>query len=228
MKTITIQPTKNSTTEIIRCTVWFVLLIGPLLLTAHLADDNKTIFHLLLFLTGWSCWTFTEYCMHRFADHGEQYQKGDKPEKLHHYHHHHPTEIAISPLQRTGLLMLCALLITLSIWLDDYFTLIPGFVMGFTSYTFIHWFLHHKLSARIFPELHRFHIHHHCKHPDKCFGVTVTWWDHLFGTIPINHTEITERILAFYYKKEKDPEAKVVYLNNSIDAKDQETEKQSA
>lgn len=224
MKTIIIKPKRNSSEELTRCIAWFVLLISPLPLTAQLINDNQTIFHLILFITGWCCWTFTEYCMHRFADHGEQYQRDDKPEKLHHHHHSHPTEIAISPLHRTVLLILCAALVSLAVWLDDYFTLFPGFVMGFTGYTFIHWFLHHKISARIFPELHRFHIHHHCKHPDKCFGVTLTWWDHLFGTVPMNEKKISNRILEFYYKKEK----KIISLNNIMDEKTQLTEKQSA
>ena len=206
MKTITIKPEKNPSTELAQCTAWFVLLVSPLPLMAYLINGNKTIFHLLLFFAGWSCWTFTEYCMHRFNDHGEQYKNGEKPEKLHHYHHKHPTEIAISSLHRIGLLILCTVLMSLAIWLNGYFTLLPGFVMGFTSYTFMHLFLHHKLSARLFPELNRFHIHHHCKHPDKCFGITITWWDHLFGTLPANEKKISNRILEFYYKKEKKAE----------------------
>lgn len=187
---------------LLNCIAWFAMFIFPLLLMTIWFIEKGPVFHLLLFFSGWLCWTFTEYCIHRFEDHGASCQRGEKPEKIHHYHHRHPTEIAITPLHRAGLLLLCAVLIICAAWWNNYFTLVPGFVTGFTIYTFTHWFLHLKMSARIFPELHRFHIHHHCKHPDKCFGITVTWWDHLFGTIPLNNTIITDRIRTFYYKKE--------------------------
>ena len=226
MKTRIIKPAKDQTPEIVRCTGWFVLLICPLPLIPIMTGDNRFVFHMALLFTGWCCWTFTEYCIHRFKDHGESYMAGEGHESMHHLHHKHPTEIAISPLHRAGLLILCGVLMLLALWFDDYFTLIPGFVMGFTGYTFMHWFLHHKLSARLFPELHRFHIHHHCKHPDKCFGITITWWDHLFGTVPKVNTEITERIRSFYYKREKEVK-RVISLNNIMDEKIQLNEKQS-
>ncbi|MCW3117201.1 MAG: fatty acid hydroxylase, partial [Chitinophagaceae bacterium] len=93
-------------------------------------------------------------------------------------------------------------LVFLSVFLDNYFTLVDGFVTGFTCYSFMHIMLHMKWSGKLFPQLHEFHIHHHCKYPDKCFGITFTWWDHLFGTIPLKDAAITERIRAFYYKNE--------------------------
>jgi len=48
-----------------------------------------------------------------------------------------------------------------------------------------------------------YHIVHHCKEPDTCFGSSTTWWDRVFGTTPHKTKGISERILAFYYKKEK-------------------------
>ncbi len=228
MKKLSIKNEKSVVAEFALCILWFAALVSPLPVLAGMFAENRIIFHGLLLLSGWLAWTFTEYCMHRFEDHGEHTKDGSKPEKLHHHHHKHPTEIAISPLHRIGLIALCAGLIFLAVWLNNWVTVIPGLVIGFTSYTFVHWFLHHKISASIFPELHRFHIHHHCKHPDKCFGITVTWWDHLFGTVPVKNTEITERILTFYYKKEKKPEKKIISLNNIIDEKIRYTGKQSA
>lgn len=215
---------KNSG-EINKCIYWLILLIGPFPAVAMIMRDNRTFYHLFLLLTGWLCWTFTEYCMHRFRDHGESYTDRAVHESLHHLHHRHPTELRITAIHRSILFVLCAMAISLAIWMNNFLTILPGFVLGITSYAFTHWFLHHKISAKIFPELHRFHIHHHCKHPDKCFGVTVTWWDHLFGTVPKEDTEITERVRTFYYKKEK---KKIISLNNIMDEKIQVNEKRSA
>lgn len=224
MKVLSLHIPKNLRNDLIQCIAWFILLVSPLFIFTMATTSHRVIFHLLLLILGWLCWTITEYCVHRFADHGEPTHLGEKKERLHHYHHKHPTELAISPLHRAGLFILCSGLILFAIWFDNYFTMLPGFILGFTSYTFTHWLLHHKISARLFPQLHRFHIHHHCKHPDKCFGVTVTWWDHLFGTVPKNEKKISDRILGFYYKKGK----KTVSLNNMMDEKIQLTKKQSA
>jgi sterol desaturase/sphingolipid hydroxylase (fatty acid hydroxylase superfamily) len=53
----------------------------------------------------------------------------------------------------------------------------------------------------VFPRLVRYHIIHHLKQPDRCFGISIIWWDKLFGTAPSNDIKISGRILDFYYAK---------------------------
>lgn len=182
--------------------VLFLLTCLPLLIIAYSLRQAEPLVHYsLLLFSGWLSWTFIEYFNHRFRMHGN----GDTSKVIgyqrHILHHHHPTEIKITPAQRFFLFIGNLLLIILCIVFKNWILLFTGFYTGFVIYTLMHWFLHRKFSAKLFPEVHRFHIHHHCKHPDKCFGVTVTWWDHLFDTIPHQQKEITERIETFYYKK---------------------------
>jgi sterol desaturase/sphingolipid hydroxylase (fatty acid hydroxylase superfamily) len=190
------------TTETGKTFVLFLLVFLPLLIIGYCFEESTPSVHYsLLLFAGWLSWTFIEYFNHRFRMHGQ----GDTSKvigyKLHIMHHHHPTEIKITSAQRFFLFLGNLLLITLCIVFKNWILIFTGFYSGFVIYTLMHWFLHRKLSARLFPEVHQFHIHHHCKHPDKCFGVTVTWWDHLFDTIPHQQKEITDRIKTFYYKK---------------------------
>lgn len=188
-------------TETLLSALLYMLVLLPLLIIDFsLLKSTPWLGCFLMLFTGWLTWTFVEYFNHRFRMHGT----GD-PSKVigyqrHILHHHHPTEIKITGTQRLLLFIGNVLLILLCIIYKNWIFLFTGFYSGFAIYSLMHWFLHRKLSAKIFPEVHEFHIHHHCKHPDKCFGVTVTWWDHMFDTIPHQQREITERIKKFYYK----------------------------
>lgn len=180
----------------------FLTLVIPLVIIAFsIEGSDRTIACLLMLFAGWLTWTFIEYFNHRFRMHGS----GDTSKIIgydrHILHHHHPTELKITGAQRVILFAGNIGLIILCILYRNWIFLFTGLYTGFVIYTLMHWFLHRKLSAKLFPEVHRFHIHHHCKHPDKCFGITITWWDHLFDTIPRQQKEITERIKAFYYKE---------------------------
>lgn len=182
--------------------IWFISLMLPLLYFISRAGYHLFWFHAGLFSIGWISWTYTEYFFHRFIMH-ETGKKTKIGILLNHSHHHHdPHDIRVSGTHRLLMVIGSMILVSLAILLNNYFTLFCGYFFGFTFYSMLHLFLHYQWSAKVFPQLHRFHIHHHCKHPDKCFGVTVTWWDHLFGTVPMFNTEISGKVLAFYYKKE--------------------------
>lgn len=188
-------------TETVITTVLFCMLTTPMLIIVY--NIQKTIpglSYFLMLLTGWLCWTFVEYFNHRFRMHGSGNPSKVVGYQSHILHHHHPTEIKITGLQRFLLFSGNVLLVTLCMIFKNWIILFTGFYSGFAIYTLMHWFLHRKVSAKVFPEVHEFHIHHHCKHPDKCFGVTVTWWDHMYDTIPHKQREITDRIKKFYYK----------------------------
>jgi sterol desaturase/sphingolipid hydroxylase (fatty acid hydroxylase superfamily) len=183
-------------------TVWAICLLLPLSIIAENVA-NRIIFHALLLCMGWFCWAYTEYFVHRFVMHNRD-QKNGIGKMLNHTHHHtDPEDIRISNIHRALLIVISATFVILSARADNYLTVFCGYIVGFTIYSFMHVVLHHKWSQRIFPALHRFHIMHHCKYTDKCFGVVFTGWDYLFGTVPVNDIEVTARIKQFYYKKEK-------------------------
>ena len=185
---------------------------------------SSFIFHLWLLTTGCIYWTGCEYYFHRFIMHDSNQRKGVARLLNHSHHHSDPPDIRVTTPHRLFMITGSGILVALSIWFNNYFTLFCGYFVGFTIFCLMHVVLHHSWSKKIFPHLHQFHIHHHCGHPDKCFGVTLTWWDHLFGTMPDRERKISDRILRFYYKKEK----KFFFLHNRLDEKTQLTDKQTA
>ena len=183
------------------CVAYFILpAIIIMALATWLRERTPAIFHLLLFGWGWVSWTFVEYMSHRFWMHSSKHEAADKNDFAnHHYHHTHPTEIRVTPVHR---LILCAgflVLVLTAIRLNGYFTLVTGFFAGFTLYFFMHVLLHKSWAAKIVGTLQEYHIYHHCKYTNRCFGVTVTWWDRVFGTTPPRHAKISDRIRSFYF-----------------------------
>lgn len=185
--------------------ILFLILLLPLLIISNgIQLTNRLFAQFLMLFSGWLTWTFIEYFNHRFRMHGKGNKKKVVGYQRHIHHHHHPTDLKITGQQRGFLLMGNLMLFILCIFYKNWIFMATGLYTGFVIYTLMHWFLHTKFSTTIFPEVSKFHIHHHCKHPDKCFGITVTWWDHFFDTIPHQQTEITERIKTFYFKKEQE------------------------
>lgn len=184
------------------CIVVFTLVFATLLsVTVTLENYSHTLFQCLLLFAGWFAWTFFEYMTHRYLMH---YKNTEKPllDFNHKHHHTHPTDIRVTALHRSMLLTGCILLIALSVWLNNYFTLAAGFLCGFPGYTLIHYLLHQKKMQPIFGKMIQYHIIHHCKKPDKCFGISVTWWDDILGTTPEKGYLVSQRIVDFYFKKD--------------------------
>ncbi len=180
----------------------FLMLVLPMIIIASYINTSiPALAGFLLLFSGWFSWTFLEYYNHRFRMHSSNDPSKVIGYERHILHHHHPTDIKITVVQRIILFSVNVLLIILCTYFSSWIFFPTGVYTGFVIYTLMHWFLHRRFSAKLFPEIHRFHIHHHCKHPDKCFGITITWWDYLFDTVPYQQKEITERIKTFYYKK---------------------------
>lgn len=182
------------------CIIWFCSLTLPLLIISQYIT-NQRFFNLILLFTGWFMWTFTEYWLHRFSMHDPGTYK--KPDDKHAHHHQHPSDISITPVQRIllGCIVIAA---TVVAWRSNsYFILLAGYAIGMLGYTCMHWVLHQSWAQKLFPSLIHFHIQHHCKHPDKCFGISVTWWDYLFDTVPNDHIPISHKVLSFYFTKKR-------------------------
>ena len=186
----------------IKCFGIFGLLLTPvIILIVHYSQNVSPNFWLFLFATGWFSWTFVEYCMHRFWNHSETADKNNQLVHLHLYHHTHPTEIKVSKSQRALMIIICAILISMSILFSKWLMLAAGAWAGISWFFLMHYFLHQKWAVKIFPRRVKFHIIHHCKEPEACYGVSVGWWDRLFRTLPQKNKPIAERIIDFYYRK---------------------------
>ena len=114
------------------------------------------------------------------------------------HHHKHPTELVVTNFHRVAMIAVLAALVLVANWLNDYFTLFVGFCFGVEAYFLVHRLIHLRIGQRIFKKLVRYHIYHHCKYTDTCFGVTVPWWDDFFKTVP-KAPKVTQRIIDFYF-----------------------------
>ena len=179
--------------------VLFFLLIPATFLIIQFESGYRTLFHGMLFFTGFIVFTFFEYIAHRFWMHGKEDKHPGKGLQLHMHHHTHPTELRITVSTRNLLLLGNFLLMALAYWFDNYFTLLTGFYSGFVSYCFMHVILHKRWAGKVFRALQVSHIHHHCKYPDRCFGICTTRWDQLFNTTVHKEIRISERVLQFYF-----------------------------
>lgn len=179
-----------------------IIITLPLIIAASLLRSNfQFLFHTLLFLTGWLLWTWVEYHVHRFLLHPKTEKWKTNTSQLHQHHHIEPGKLEIKLLHRVLLFIFSCLFIYIAYRLNNYFTCFSGFFWGMAAYCYIHYLLHQKWTKAFIPTHHEFHIAHHCKYTDKCFGVTVMWWDILFDTVPKKNLNAGDKILDFYYKK---------------------------
>ena len=183
----------------VKCFSHFFILMACYVTLLTLLPTQRWFLAVNLFFSGWFSWTFFEYVLHRFWMHDKE--KGDDSPiaQRHHHHHTHPTDIKVTAIQRLTLVLIVLILVTCSLWFMMYFLIVAGFVFGFAGYTMMHWILHQRWSAKLFPRLQKFHIYHHCKFPNTCYGVSVCWWDLWFNTVPPGEPVLLKRIIDFYF-----------------------------
>lgn len=156
-----------------------------------------------IFSKGWVAWTLIEYCMHRWSFHATGQSKSQQKDTFNHHHHHtHPDSMIFNNLHRS---------ISIVTILGGVFTIFggplwlcypAGLIAGFSGYMLIHWFLHQPIAIRVFPMLVKQHVWHHCRYPNKCYGITSTFWDRLFKSLPPDFKAMPNSIIAFYFRNE--------------------------
>lgn len=143
----------------------------------------------VLFFAGVIFFTLVEYLMHRFLFH--LMPKNEKQEKfaytIHGVHHDYPKD-------KDRLAMPIPLSITLATLFFLFYQLImgnyvfgflPGFLMGYASYLWVHYMVHAFQPPKNFWKiLWVHHGIHHYKDPHNAFGVSSPLWDVIFGTMP--------------------------------------------
>ncbi len=141
------------------------------------------------FIGGLFLWLLVEYFIHRFVFHHRS--KSVILRKvvyaIHGVHHAFPTDHQrlyvpfVPALFMKGILMM--LFCVVFGWLG--LTLLAGLVTMHQFYNLVHYFIHTD-SFPHNPFLNRLranHLKHHRGHGEKCFGVTSTFFDRLFGTL---------------------------------------------
>lgn len=138
-------------------------------------------------------WTFAEYILHRYLFHWISENKLVQRFHfiMHGSHHLFPRDeerILMPPVP--GILMASILfsifyVIFSLLGMGRYtWAFFPGFFLGYLLYSFLHRATHVSKPPKRFKYLWRHHNLHHYKYPDKAFGVSNTFWDRVFNTMP--------------------------------------------
>ena len=134
---------------------------------------------LVLFALGVFAWTLTEYAFHRWVYHlGFAITRAG-----HEKHHEDPLAYIAMPWPVTPILFLpIQWLLAVQLSAQGISTVLAGFFGGFIAYSFMHHSMHHyKMPFAWLRHLQSQHRIHHAI-PDANFGVTMRFWDKIFGT----------------------------------------------
>ncbi len=145
-------------------------------------------------------WTFMEYVLHRFVFHFQprnntQWQLIFLFHGIHHYQPHIKTRLVMPPVMSIpmGLFFFGLFWLVLGVILGVPFAVAPmiaGTILGYVAYDVIHYATHHApMKGSIAKFLKRHHMEHHYKTPDQRFGVSTSFWDHVFETEPTETTK---------------------------------------
>lgn len=139
-------------------------------------------------MLGYAVWTISEYWGHRVLFHWSLPGKlGARINFLvhgvHHVHPNDPLRLVMPPLL-SGPLMLGAFFILRLVCGPDFvWPVAAGFIAGYVVYDMVHFHIHNRIPRRAWERaLRRNHMRHHFRDPERGFGVSAPWWDHVFGT----------------------------------------------
>jgi sterol desaturase/sphingolipid hydroxylase (fatty acid hydroxylase superfamily) len=144
--------------------------------------------YIVLFLSGTFVYTLAEYLIHRFIYHMGEYKNPKKwIFKIHGMHHTTPQDKQRLVLPLPVSIPLAGLFLFV-FWLimgKYVFLFFPGFLMGYSYYLSLHYFIHTtKPPKNFFRYLWKHHLLHHYKNETVAFGLTFPLWDIIFGTMP--------------------------------------------
>ena len=128
---------------------------------------------------GYLSWTLTEYIFHRWVYHQPQGIFGAG----HSIHHTEAQVLIAMPWFMTTLTMFGLWqLISRYLGVPYFSSILAGWLVGFVWYSLVHHSHHHwTLRNGWIRKLKAYHrVHHHF--PDYNFGVSMRYWDSIFGT----------------------------------------------
>jgi sterol desaturase/sphingolipid hydroxylase (fatty acid hydroxylase superfamily) len=140
-----------------------------------------------VFVLGVISWTLAEYLIHRFLFHwtGKNSKLRIVHYALHGHHHQNPTDKNHLFMPPVPVVLIVFLLFFLFYSMMEKFTyfFFPGFEMGYLIYSMIHYSLHIKPYSRgLMKKLWIHHGRHHYENSSLGYGVSNTFWDHIFRT----------------------------------------------
>jgi sterol desaturase/sphingolipid hydroxylase (fatty acid hydroxylase superfamily) len=183
-----------------------VFIIMPYYAINYLSIHGVVVF--LTFLSGIFTWTLTEYLLHRFAFHHQPKTfMGKRINYLIHGNHHEfprDRERLFMPPVPSLIISGCFFLLFYLLMENWVFAFFPGFIFGYLLYGSMHYAIHAwNPPFKWLKPLWKNHHLHHYKEDEKGFGVSSTFWDHVFGTMYDlkNEKENKEKVEALMFKK---------------------------
>jgi sterol desaturase/sphingolipid hydroxylase (fatty acid hydroxylase superfamily) len=162
-------------------------------------------------VAGAALWTFGEYALHRFAMHE---LKGKGLLSREHLMHHVRANWGFDPL--ILLAWLGVILVGVLLWGQLGLLLLGpavglglalGWCIAYGVYEYLHAQAHLRAPRTPYQRwLRKHHFHHHFGHPMLNHGVTVAWWDRVFGTLDTPDTVLVPRRLAPAWMVDEDGE----------------------
>jgi sterol desaturase/sphingolipid hydroxylase (fatty acid hydroxylase superfamily) len=158
-----------------------IVALAALLLAAGQSVPRLEV--VTLVVIGLISWTVIEYGLHRFVFHGVQPFR-----RWHSQHHQRPRALICTPtLLSAALIAALVYLPALAVvgrWRACGLTL--GVLIGYLAYGITHHATHHWRPHNSWLKRRKiWHALHH-QHTEQlsCYGVTSSFWDHVFGSIP--------------------------------------------
>lgn len=152
-----------------------------------------------LFFAALLGWTLFEYFAHRYLFHYEAKSKiGQRLVYIFHGNHHeYPRDRMRLFMPPVPSIILAAVVFGLiyavsfiSTGTGSYACIFfPGFITGYLAYVSMHYAIHAYAPPKPLKAIWRNHHLHHYKYPEKGFGVSSTFWDIIFRTVPRNDDE---------------------------------------
>lgn len=150
-----------------------------------------------LFFVGMLVFSWVEYMVHRYLFHMKTYTRlrAKIQYTLHGVHHEFPKDkdrLAMPPL--LSMTISTTLLLILKVIMGDFvFAFLPGFLVGYALYLFVHYLVHaYPPPKNFFKALWVNHSVHHYKDGEVVFGVSSPLWDYIYGTMKLKENKDTK------------------------------------
>ena len=132
-------------------------------------------------------WTLLEYLFHRFSFHFTPRSRVGVifAYLIHGVHHAFPDDNRRWVMPPIVTVPIAALLIAAGYWLVAGYVwpIGAGIMLGYLWYDVLHYLIHRgPMKWGPLQALRTHHLQHHYAAPEGKFGVSTTFWDHLFGT----------------------------------------------
>ena len=131
---------------------------------------------------GLAGWSLVEYAIHRYVLHGLEPFRS-----WHASHHQRPMDLISSPTLLSATSIAVLVFAPAALLADRWIAaaLTTGVAAGYLGYALCHHGTHHwRARSGWLKERKRWHAIHHRRGGAACYGVTTSFWDHVFGSAP--------------------------------------------